>query len=150
MSEIEINDLIKKLKESILNLIKINYNVKHITSSKQLLVDEIDKENKEISQEQIYNPQIRFRKFDNSIFENNMFERKIRIIQDVPNIKSSLQLSNFDVKAVDTQKEIDNIKDLISKKKIQLSSIMVDEIIKTKPEIDKKLNRYKKKDKRIF
>lgn len=142
MSEIEINDLIKKLKESILNLIKINYNVKHITSSKQLLLNEIDKENKEISQEQIYNPQIRFRKFDNSIFENNMFKKKIRIIQDVPDIKSSLQLSKFDVKAVDTQKEINKIKDLISKKKIQLSSIMVDEIIKTKPEIDKKLNRY--------
>jgi len=150
MSEIEINNLIKKLKESILNLIKINYNIKHITSGKQLLLDEIKKQNKEIKkiyQENIYNPEIRFNKFDNltlneANMEANMFKDKIIIIQDVPNIKSSLQLSKFDVKAVDTQKEIDKIKDLISKKKIQLPSIMVDEIIKTKPEIDKKLNRY--------
>lgn len=118
----EINVLIKKLKESILNLIKINYNVKQITLGSQLVLNNIDTQNKQINLDlkQIYDPENRFKKSNKptSLTRYDLLEQKITLMKDVPDIKSSLKIHNIDLQVADIQEEIEKIiKDNDIKKK---------------------------------
>jgi hypothetical protein len=124
----EINVLINKLKESILNLIKINYNVKHITLGAHLVLDNIDNQNKQINLDlnQIYDPENRFKKLTNPtpLTKKEPSEQRIRIVKDVPDIKSSLKLYNINLQAPNIQEEIKKIeeKNDIEKKKKEIDS----------------------------
>jgi hypothetical protein len=129
----EINVLINKLKESILNLIKINYNVKHITLGAHLVLDNIDNQNKQINLDlnQIYDPENRFKKLTNPtpLTKKEPSEQRIRIVKDVPDIKSSLKLLNINLQAPNIQEEIKKIEeenDIEKKKKEIDSKIAID------------------------